>query len=186
VTPMLPGVEKRDMPRAKKLTEKGVQNLRSGEQRTEHPDTVVPGLRLVVQPSGKKSWAIRGRLHGKTLKYTLASYPAVLLGSIDQKGTARHMAQQAMNAIERGMDPREIRQQEKNNKLAAAVGRWLEHDQKGKRRIRDTRNMLKADILPTLGSNRPIADITQNDCRRLVRKVAKRSPSQGRRVRVAT
>lgn len=174
------------MAQAKRLTEKGVQNLRPGNTRVEHPDTVVPGLRLVVQPSGRKSWAIRGRLHGKTLKYTFATYPAVLLGSIDQDGTARHTAQQAANAIERGQDPREIRQREKDNRLASAVERWLEHDQKGKRRIGDTRNMLKADILPTLGAGRPIAEISQADCRRLVRKVGKRSPSQGRRVRVAT
>src|SRR5699024_9496637 len=147
--------QRQDMAQAKRLTEKGVQNLRASNQRTEHPDTVVPGLRLLIQPSGKKSWAIRGRLHGKTLKYTFANYPAVLLGSIDKDGTARHMAQQAMNAIERGQDPREIREREKDNRLAAAVERWLEDDQKGKRRIHDTRNMLAADILPTLGGNRP-------------------------------
>ena len=59
------------------------------------------GLYFIVQPSGKKSWALRYRRKsdGKAIKFTLGSYPAVSLKD------ARSRATELRAAIERGVDP---------------------------------------------------------------------------------
>ena len=49
---------------AKLLTDRSVAQARAKDgKRTEFADSISP-LRLVVQPSGAKSWATRFRLHG--------------------------------------------------------------------------------------------------------------------------
>jgi integrase len=65
---------------AKTLTTAAVKNLLPAEARREIPDGGCPGLHLVIQPSGRKSWAIRFRRPGgKTAKLTL--------GPVDLSGT---------------------------------------------------------------------------------------------------
>jgi hypothetical protein len=44
---------------ANKLTAAAVVKLKPGKKRREVPDGGAPGLRLVSQPSGHKSWAMR-------------------------------------------------------------------------------------------------------------------------------
>jgi len=53
------------------LTAHSVEKIKPADARAEIVDALVPGLRLVVQPTGVKSWALRysfGRRHriGKT------------------------------------------------------------------------------------------------------------------------
>ena len=56
----------------KALTAAAVLRLRPGKARREIPDGGSPGLRLVIQPSGAKSWAMRFRRPGgKAAKLTL-------------------------------------------------------------------------------------------------------------------
>jgi hypothetical protein len=55
---------------ANKLTAVSVANARPGPQRREISDGG-SGLYLIVQPSGRKSWAIRYRFAGKPKKLTL-------------------------------------------------------------------------------------------------------------------
>ena len=57
---------------AKTLTTVAIEKLKAGEKRREVPDGGCPGLHLVVQPSGHKSWALRFRRpDGKPAKMTL-------------------------------------------------------------------------------------------------------------------
>ena len=79
------------------LTAKAVEKMKGGLARREVPDGVVPGLYLIVQPSGRKSWAVRGRLHGKPLKYTLNAF---------ELAKARTEAKAAIGMIREGKDPR--------------------------------------------------------------------------------
>ena len=74
-------------------------------RRSEVPDGVVPGLYLVVQPSGAKSWALRYRLHGRPQKHTLGK-----LAAFDVKG-ARELARDALAVIAKGRDPGAERKQ---------------------------------------------------------------------------
>jgi hypothetical protein len=56
----------------KALTAAAVQKLSPGERRIEVPDGGCPGLRLIIQPGGHKSWALRFRRpDGRTGKLTL-------------------------------------------------------------------------------------------------------------------
>ena len=60
---------------AKILTAAAVAKLLPGHKRLEVPDAGCPGLRLIIQPSGAKSWALRFRRpSGKTAKMTLGRF----------------------------------------------------------------------------------------------------------------
>ncbi|MCA1431182.1 integrase family protein [Bradyrhizobium sp. NBAIM16] len=60
---------------ARTLTPAGIKNLKPTDVRREIPDAKSPGLRVVIQPSGAKSWAMRFRrpVTGKHCKLTLGS-----------------------------------------------------------------------------------------------------------------
>jgi integrase len=100
---------------AKSLTAASVEKHKPNPtRRREIPDGRMPGLYLIVQPSGAKSWAVRYRHGGKARKLTIGPYPAFDLGE------AREQAQQALNRVQRGGDPaREKRLQRRRNAEAA-------------------------------------------------------------------
>lgn len=81
------------------LTDKAVQAAKAGATRQEIPDPGAPGLYLVVQPSGAKSWAARFRFGGRPRKMTLGSYPAMPLKE------ARERAEAARETLAKGRDP---------------------------------------------------------------------------------
>jgi hypothetical protein len=84
-----------------RLTDLGVEKLKPAASRREIPDGGCPGLYLVVQKSGSKSWAVRCRIDGKPAKVTLGPYPR-----IDLKA-ARERARGALAFVDRGIDPRQ-------------------------------------------------------------------------------
>ncbi|WP_423414877.1 site-specific integrase [Hyphomicrobium sp. B1] len=85
---------------AKALTAIAVERIQShGSSRREIPDARMPGLYLVVQPSGAKSWAVRYRYGGRPKKLTIGSYPAYDLLK------ARDRARDALQAVDEGRDP---------------------------------------------------------------------------------
>jgi integrase len=69
------------------------------KRRREIPDGLLPGLYLIVQPSGAKSWAVRYRHGRKSRKHTLGSYPALELKD------ARDEARKALQQVQKGADP---------------------------------------------------------------------------------
>jgi hypothetical protein len=66
-------------------------------KRIEIADSGKPGLYLVIQPSGRKSWAVRYRVKGQSRKLTLDGFPKV--------ETARKLAQAALDSVAEGRDP---------------------------------------------------------------------------------
>jgi integrase len=84
---------------AKPLTIKALENLKPAGRRREVSDGGVPGLYLVIQPSGKQSWAYRYRFNGRPRKWTIGPNPA-----IDLK-TARELAREALRKVAAGADP---------------------------------------------------------------------------------
>jgi integrase len=72
------------------LTDAKVAAFKRGLKRVEYPDTQVPGLRVIVQPSGLKVWAVRTRKSGKFEKITLG---AVAKYNVEQ---ARDKAREAI------------------------------------------------------------------------------------------
>ena len=81
-----------------KLTTRLVETAKPGANRREIPDALLPGLYLVVQPSGAKSWAVRYRHVGRPRKHTLGPYPR-----IDLK-TARELGGKALRVTAEGRD----------------------------------------------------------------------------------
>jgi hypothetical protein len=55
----------------KVITHRFVESVRPRATRTEYPDAGCPGLYLIVQPSGTRSWAFRFRHNGVNAKKTL-------------------------------------------------------------------------------------------------------------------
>ena len=86
-----------DLSTRQTLTDLTVKRIRPTDSRVEYPDSVVPGLRLIVQPSGAKSWALRTRVAGKVVKVTL-------LGA-DGVTDARERARKALEKAGAGERP---------------------------------------------------------------------------------
>lgn len=82
----------------KVLTVKGVENAKPDPdgRRREIPDAGLPGLYLIVQSSGAKSFALRYRIGGRTRKLTIGNTRKVTLAG------ARLRAQEALGDIARG------------------------------------------------------------------------------------
>ena len=80
----------------KSLTDISVRNLKPGDVRREYSDPGCSGLYVIVQPSGKKSFAVRYRFDGTPRKLTL---PGATLAA------ARKLATDALYDVERGIDP---------------------------------------------------------------------------------
>ena len=82
----------------KKLTQISVEKMKPDPtKRVEYPDRDCPGLYLVVQPTGRKSWAVRYRVRGRPGKLTLDGFPSLKL--------ARERARTALNEVSNGRDP---------------------------------------------------------------------------------
>src|ERR1700739_1322635 len=82
------------------LTDRVVQQAKASRARLEIPDAVVPGLYLVVQPTGVKSWAVRYRVGARTRKLTLSGrYPVLSLAK------AREAARMSLESVSEGEDP---------------------------------------------------------------------------------
>src|SRR5262249_42478676 len=82
----------------RKLTAKTIENLRPGPRRREISDGG-SGLWLVMQPSGRRSWAVRYRFAGRPAKLTLGGWPALTLAA------ARKGAADALHELAQGHDP---------------------------------------------------------------------------------
>src|SRR5262245_35962965 len=83
------------------LTALKVEHARANPtKRREIPDKGKPGLFLVVQPSGFKSWCVRYRRLSdkKPCKYTIP-------GGFVSLATARKLAQQVLDQVAEGGDP---------------------------------------------------------------------------------
>jgi integrase len=86
--------------RLTKLTPLQVANAKADpHKRIEIPDAGAPGLYLVIQPSGRKSWAVRYRRlgDGKPRKVTLDGFPALI--------SARKLAHGFLERAADGHDP---------------------------------------------------------------------------------
>ena len=83
---------------AQELTAIAIEKIKPGATQ-RGPDGRIGGLYFIVQPSGKRSWALRYRFGSKSCKLTIGAYPG-----IDLK-RARELAGEAKNKLEEGGDP---------------------------------------------------------------------------------
>lgn len=142
------------------LTEIAIRNLKPKSVRYELPDG--NGLYIVVQPSGRRSYAVRFRVNGKPKKLTLP------------KGTkladARIAAAEALKKAGEGSDPTITKKKQKEaaqiaaaNTLKAIAEQYLDREGKKKegerlRSLEWRRTLLQRLVYPTLG-DQPITTI---------------------------
>ena len=155
---------------AKLLTDRSVAQARAKDgKRTEFANSISP-LRLVVQPSGAKSWATRFRLHGHPHKYTFGAYPAISLAA------ARTAAKNALESVSLGNDPMAAKRRgtPDDASVTAYVALYKELHVNGLRK--GTRRYVERelDALADALGNRPIASITKSDLLGLQDRSARR------------
>lgn len=150
---------------AKVLTPIAIEKLKPQDKRTEVPDAAAKGLYLVVQPSGAKSFAFRYRHRGKPKKLTLGRFPKMSLAE------AREAAREALNHVERGHDPNDIRVAPEQFEMAFKEF-LARHVAQYKSRY-EVERQFNHDLLPEFrGLN--ISDITKRDILQLMDKVVDR------------
>jgi integrase len=142
----------------KHLTQAVVDKLRPDPaKRIERPDHLYPALRLVVQPSGARSFAVRARINDKHAKITLGQEIGLDLAA------ARDATKGMLADIAAGKDPRAVRQRIKATTFEGVAQLYLKHVESQTRpkthheRVRH----LTRDWAP-LGK-KPIAEIRRGD-----------------------
>jgi integrase len=182
----------------KTLTTAAVKNHLRAEARREVPDGGCPGLHLVIQPSGRKSWALRFRRpNGKPAKLTLGpvdlcsaeTHDEPVIGAPLTLAAARRLAADLHRQRAMGRDvvadydaARRHQQAEREaraaNTFAAAARRFIEQHAKAKTRTWVLSARLLGfranDLEPIPGRladrwrDRPVAEITPRDIHSLV------------------
>jgi integrase len=154
-----------------KLTQENVEGMKPELKRIEIPDDRQPGLYLIVQPSGAKSWAVRYRFDGKPRKFTIGSCPRFSLTS------ARKLAQDALFKAGRGNCPAEQKQAARASKSCGGapqtIGELTETfmAQHVKKRLRERSQreigcLLRKELAPL--ENRRIDSIKKADIRTML------------------
>ena len=156
------------------LTDLKVRNLKPDKaKRLEIPDGKQAGLYLVLQPSGRRRFAIRYRINGTPKKLTLKSGLSL--------ADARRLAAEAMYQVQIGNDPRDAKKTEKANATAAAVNtlqyvceRYLKREGGKLRSIGDRESALRRLVFPALG-DRQISSIKRTEISHLLDRIEDRN-----------
>lgn len=140
---------------AKSLTRDAVEaarpksNGKGDKVRSELKDAKVPGLRLVVQPSGAKSWAFRYVVGGRDRKLTLGAYPELNLDQARQRGST------ARGEVLNGRDPAGDKMEARHSATTVRVV-WEEYRDLHMTQRRDSTSaaaltLFTNDVLPKWG-----------------------------------
>jgi integrase len=131
-----------------RLTIRALEAVKPGPERREIPDSLLPGLYFIVQPTGARSWAVRYRHQGTSRKHTLGGYP-----TIDLKA-ARALGGKALRAAAEGRDPgreKVLARAAKADSVDHIVEEFLERHVRRSNRLRtaqETERLLRQHVLP--------------------------------------
>ncbi|MFZ1094963.1 MAG: Arm DNA-binding domain-containing protein, partial [Xanthobacteraceae bacterium] len=144
-----------------RLTAKSVEHIKPGAMRREIPDDGCSSLYLIVQPSGKKSWAVRYRYQGHPTKLTLIGVTSL--------AAARKAATDALHELEQGNDPAAARKADKieameaeANTVANVCARYLALEGKKLRTAGQRESIFRRLVYPAIGE-RPIGEIKRSE-----------------------
>jgi integrase len=169
-----------------RLTAKFLDNVKPAAERREIPDSGCRGLYLVVQPTGRKAWAVRYRFGRKTRKLTLD-------GGLTLKA-ARKAATDALHELECGNDPgalkfeaqakaEQVAADRKRDTVERLAEQFIERYAKQKTRPtswRQTEHVFHGLVLPAW-RGRPVHEIERRDIRELVESIAVDRPIMANR-----
>ena len=166
---------------AKVLTVAAVEKMKPGKNKLgeivgrEVPGAHTPGLYLVIQPSGRKSWAVRTRVHGQPVKITLKALDHV---------KARNEAGEIVEMARAGRDPRTAaadREAARPITFAELTEQCVERYTKPRKRTW-TEDKADLDHLSTKWGKRTAAEITGRDVIAVVEDKAKVAPIRANRL----
>lgn len=134
------------------------------------------GLSLYVAASGVKSWHFRFTWLGKQARISLGTYPEISLKD------ARVRRDEAREAVAKGIDPREVRREQRDAATQASgmtfrriYDEWhaFRRDSLADGTRKGIRIAMDNDVLPTLGQ-RQLASITRSDVIGIIRRIEAR------------
>lgn len=160
------------------LTARYLDQLQSHGQRYEVFDTLVPGLAIRVSASGRKTFTLYYRHHGRMRRLGLGRYPDVLLEK------ARKIATQHRGRIFDGADPAGEKQTEHaqdEHTVQALYDLYRERKEEALRSWSEVRRIMEREVLP-VWKHRRVVDIRRRDVRELAERKARVAPIQANRV----
>ena len=141
-------------------------------------DDALPNFGVRIYPSGKKSFVVSYRVHGRKKIMVLGKYGVLTLQQ------ARDKARAALVSITDGADPAEMKQVNRDSpSVKDLAGRYLrEHAEPRKKpkSVANDRLLLRKHILPTLGQRR-VGDVTRADVEKLHLRIGKQAPTTANR-----
>ena len=150
------------------LTARQIAAIKPTQKRAEYGDESPLGLWLRVTSHGAKTWVVRYRHRGRTLRITLASLKVLSLAD------ARERARDLLHKASEGIDVATEKQAEGGwirsaiSRAGLYIAKWAKPR---KRSWKADDNLLRKKILPKW-RHRAIIDITRADVRLLVEGVA--------------
>jgi integrase len=169
-----------------RLTAKALENLKPASHRREISDSGCRNLYAIIQPTGRRAWAVRYRFEGKTRKLTLDTGLTL--------AEARKAATDALHELERGNDPAALKFEaqaaaeaatanRKRDTVEHLAGQFIEKYAKRKTRKnswRQAEHVFNNIVLPAW-RGRVVHDIARRDIRELVENVAVDRPIMANR-----
>lgn len=144
------------------LTDRKIQSLKI-EDGKRHADR--DGLVLEIRPSGKKVFLFRFQWNKKPQTITLGNYPSLSLAE------ARNQALAYRGSIDKGIDPRQKVDEEKQQKLTFAfiAEQWHQKNKHRWKEVTSNRHYksLVRDVYPFIGE-KPIDDVTKHDLLQII------------------
>jgi integrase len=155
-----------------RLTDLSVSKVQPEAARIELAD-YIPGLKLVVFPTGAKSFVLRYRLAKRQVKMTIGSYPKVTLAA------ARDAARAALDKIAVGQDPTAAKRETAigDGSVGSAVAQYT--DKKLPKLAAETQAFTRRELGLMLAAwrGRQLKDITRADVRALIDAADVRGPA---------
>lgn len=167
------------------LTVKTIQAAQPKAKRHALTDPSCPGLSLVIQTSGVKSWVWRAKVGGVTQKHTLGRFPAHGLAD------AREWAANLTRSRDGGIDPRAERQaslaaaKADASKAAMTVSRafdiYMEREGDSRKSAAEKRRLFDKDIALMVGA-RNLFDIDHDDLAAVIDAKFRYAPTTSNRL----
>jgi len=152
------------------LTDLSIKNLKPKKIRFEVSDG--KGLSIHVSPKGTKTWVFRYQFDQRPRRMTLGRYPGISFAD------ARKRHAEAMQLVQKGIDPGKKKQEEKNQSRNAPtfksfIDEYWEKRLNQKKAGAETFRLLQKDATPYLG-NRKVSEITRRDIVLVLDRIVKR------------
>jgi hypothetical protein len=175
----------------KKLTDKTVSGNKAPKSgRLEIWDKVLPGFGVRITDKGTKTYFVMYRLRGAQRRYKVGDASVIKLGK------ARDRAREVMRLVKQGKDPGKARIEQAAQTTvdgitieakiedyfrAREAGKWRSEKHWAGATSKETRRIFRQDILSEVG-HRPIAQITDDDLRKIVEAKSAVMPIQANRI----